>query len=201
MYLAVYLEDRGELAKFEAIGSWFNYFVYDISEDLVPRLDLLNHRPIVIPSKDIAYAWKFAGVTRGLIKPRKTVNEIRAQLVEVGASFEPYSELKDLYRITEEDEANALTFMRLILTDMVHRGFERQWYLEKPQISKHYLEVPIDTLPSEVGKRVEEYRFKLADLVARMYAREQTVTAAASIAEANEVLYQLTVELNPAGND
>lgn len=198
VFVAVHLDDRGELSRFPEVGLWFDYYIYEFSDDLAPRLNLPAHNPVIIPNKEIAYAWKFAGVERHHIKPRTFKNAIRDQLDEYGAVYEPYKEGKDKYTFSEEDIKNAIEFMKIILHAIAARGYETIWSLEKPQMSKLYVEFDKKGVFPQVDIKKAVYNKKLQELVGRMSAMENRIDSISTIAEGNAVLYDLVVDLNPA---
>lgn len=198
VFVAVHLDDRGELARFPEVGQWFDYFIYEFSDDLAPRLNLSKHKALTIPSKEIAYAWKFAGVTRHHIKPRTFKNALRDQLDEYGAVYEPYKPEKDKYNFTDQDIKNSVLFMKIIIRETLYRGYDAIWNLERPQMSDLYLESGSTYTHEHVGVRVDEYEAKLGALVGRLAAFDQKIDEAQTIAECSQIMYEVAVDINPA---
>ena len=187
VYFAIYFEDKNPIGKYPEYGFWFNYFVYEMPEYLVPKLNLQNIR-IVSLTEEVASAWKFAGIVGDSIKVRDNTLPDKQIPKELREAYKPG---KDKYYLTEKDFENATKFMKAIMMDMAHRGFEQAWNLTKPAWSKLYKGLPeAEPLYLEYLEHQKSYGKMLFDF-------QTKIENCSTVDECGEVLVKLSKSLNP----
>ena len=123
---------------------------------------------------------------------------MRDQLDEYGAIYEPYKPEKDKYNFTEEDIKNAVLFMKMVLRETLYRGYEAMWIIDRPQMSGLYFGSGKTYEHEHVSTRIDAYEAQLAEFVDRMAAFDQKIDEAQTIADCNQIMYEIAVDINPA---
>lgn len=119
-YIAVHFEDKRSVGNIPDIGQWENYYVYELDADTISRLDFTNALTARFPSKDVAYAWKFAGDIRDFIR----VGEYGITSEQVGKhNLHFHKPGKFTYYITDEDRQNGIEFAKIVLKAKINRDF------------------------------------------------------------------------------
>jgi hypothetical protein len=120
-YIAVHFEDKRCMGAIQDIGQWDNHYVYEVDADTISRLDFTNTLIAKIPTKEIAYGWKFAGDVRDFL--RVGARGIMAkQLGE--ENLVPHKPEKFTYYITDEDRKNGVKFAKIVLKARINRDFK-----------------------------------------------------------------------------
>lgn len=140
-YIGVHLEDRSCIGNHKEIGFWQNYFVYEIEDHVISRLDLAQRRVVVFPSKDVAMGWLFANPNRDAITVRPANNEYVLDYLG-RENLVPKTLEKYKYFITPTDADNGLLFAKLVLREKVNRDYETMWsyiksYGHSPLLSEY----------------------------------------------------------------
>ena len=132
-YMAVHFEDKTYMGNLREIGSWYDYYVYEIEDHVLSRVDLVRTRPVMLPSKDIAMGWLFATAQTDAIK----INHgtfVADYLAEIGSDrIVPHTKERIKYTLSEQDVLNGIKFAKLILHEKVDRAYENMWLYTKPQ--------------------------------------------------------------------
>ncbi len=131
--MAVYLEDKACLGSLKEIGFWENYFIYEIEDHVLSRIDLLRVRPVMFPSKHVAMGWLFATAQTDAVKvhPGTYVSDY---LIEIGNDrIVPHTKGRIKYTLNEQDVQNGAEFAKLVLHEKVDRDYENLWIYTKPQ--------------------------------------------------------------------
>jgi DNA-directed RNA polymerase beta' subunit len=198
-YIAIHLNDRHRLGNYPEIGFWMNYFVYEIPNHLLPRLDLDGVSCIKM-KKDVAMSWKFANSERDHIKVMKGEDSVALkQLGYDNPNLEEHNEYKYKYFLTEEDYKNTTTFVKLVAAEELRKGFNRIWELEKPRVPEIYLELDrFDLLTDkEISDRLLEYKKNLLSYYEMYRSVETYISNASSIREAVSAMTLVTETINP----
>lgn len=132
-YIAVHFEDKVYMGSLKEIGSWYDYYVYEVEDHVLSRIDLVRTRPVMLPSKDVAMGWLFATAQTDAIK----INHgtfIADYLAEIGSDrIVPHTKERIKYTLNEKDVLNGIKFAKLILHEKVDRAYENMWIYTKPQ--------------------------------------------------------------------
>lgn len=131
-YLAVHFEEKSCFGNLPEIGFWENYYVYEIEDHVLSRLDLLKSRPVIFPSKEVAMGWLFATAQTDSIKitDRGGTSEY---LKTLSGKWIPYTKDRIKYEITNADISAGILFAKLVLHEKVDRDFANMWKYVKPQ--------------------------------------------------------------------
>lgn len=190
-FFAIYVDDMEEFSKFEEVGYWMGFHIIKIETSLIPRLNLSGKRIINMP-EHVAMAWKFAGANRPFIRISGSGSRHLEQLP--ADKLEPYKPGKVNYYLTDEDIANAIKFMKAIITALAHNYYEQIWLANKPQISMLH-ELGSAAGISQPLKKNDRYNLALESVLGRLGRTEALLANAKSIADCNEVLKQLQIDV------
>ena len=106
------------------IGTWGNVMVGSVDESLLLYLNLPT---MTIVSKDVAYAWKFAGKYKGSISVRENTSvydQIDPSLLE------PYKD-KFKYILSEKDKENGCLFHKAVMYFLLDKYYTNQFLISK----------------------------------------------------------------------
>lgn len=200
-FIAVHLDDRHRLANYPNSGFWANYFIYDIPEDLLPRLNLVSI-PLLKMSEDIAMCWKFAGAKTDTVKVRKGPDSLSLkQLGEDNPGLLEHNDLKYKYVLTEQDVLNTVAFMKAIIKQELHRAYDQRWEVERPRVSKLFLDLAktdSHLLQNDyISQSIALYNNKLEDMCARIATLEKKIDACKTIAECDSAFLEVALDINP----
>lgn len=188
---AVYVDDKAEFSNFDELGYWMSFHVYRIETSLVPRLNLAGKR-IVFMAEEVALAWKFAGANRPFIHFSGELTKQKQQIpVDKLTEYKPG---KYEYLLTEEDKANAVQFMKLVLSVLANNYYEQIWQVHKPQTSFLH-ELGSFSGIGQSLKKNRQYTEVLESILARRGRIESLLSSATSIAECNSALEQLQLDV------
>lgn len=201
IFIAVHLDDRYKLGNYPESGFWSNYFIYDIPEDLLPRLSLSGIPLLKLP-EDVAMCWKFAGAKTDTVKIRKGPDSLMLkQLGEDHPGLLEHNDRKYKYILTDQDVLNTVSFMKSIIRHELHRAYEQRWEVERPRVSKLYLDLSAtDSVllqNDHVFYSVKTYKNKLEELCAKMATLEKKIDACETIAECDSVFIEVALDINP----
>lgn len=190
-YFAVYVDDKHSFQQYEEIGYWCSYHIYRVESSVITRMTFGGKRVIFMP-ENVAMAWKFAGANRPFIRVSGSGSKQHEQLPS--DMLIQYKPEKVDYFLTEEDTQNAIKFMKLIIRGLAHQYYEQIWESIKPQVSR------LEELGSAAGVSVQlkknpEYARLLESILGRLGATEARLSAAKTIADCNEVLKQLQIDV------
>jgi hypothetical protein len=207
-YIAVHLEDKNYLGNLQEIGYWENFFIYEVEDHLISRLNLLNIR-VVNLSKEVAYGYKFANPQTERISLTNS-GYMYEQLKDRDLEPNPRKPGKYKYYLTEEDFRVGILFAKEILREKVYREYKNLWTYTKDNYSefyKEYLNNVYKTYNDEDVKSVEkkyptivsmhkEYQSKLEEFVRYMYEAEQVVESIKTSADVHGALLYLYNAIN-----
>lgn len=132
-YLAVHFEDKSLLGNLKEIGFWENYYVYEIEDHVISRIDLLKIRPVMFPSKSIAMGWLFATAQTDAVKVHPGTH-VGDYVTEIGSDrVVPHTKGRIKYTLNEQDVLNGAKFAKLVLHEKVDRDYENMWIYTRPQ--------------------------------------------------------------------
>ncbi len=132
-YMAVHFEDKTHMGSLKEIGFWEHYYVYEIEDHVLSRVDLLRVRPVMFPSKHVAMGWLFATAQTDAIKVHPGT-DAGDYLTEIGNDrVVPYTKGRIKYTLNEQDVQNGAEFAKLVLHEKVDRDYENMWIYTKPQ--------------------------------------------------------------------
>jgi xylose isomerase len=157
------------------IGFWENYFVYEVEDHVMSRLDLVRTRPVMLPSKDVAMGWLFALAQTDSVKVSNR-GGICEYVQGLSGGYIPYTKERIKYTITEKDIENGVNFAKLVLHEKVDRDFENMWLYMKPQphspllaqYARDYAE-STDPLREYISKRHAQHDAKFAILANALF--------------------------------
>jgi len=132
-YMAVHFEDKAYMGSLKEIGFWEHYYVYEIEDHVLSRVDLLRVRPVMFPSKHVAMGWLFATAQTDAVKvhPDTYASE---HLAEIDSTrMVPHTKGRVKYTLNEQDVQNGAEFAKLVLHEKVDRDYENMWIYTKPQ--------------------------------------------------------------------
>lgn len=131
-YLAVHFEDKQYMGNLKEIGFWESYFVYEIEDHVLSRVDLIRVRPVIFPSYEVAMGWLFASTQTPTVKVMEH-GGISEYVRSLDGEWVPYTKGRIKYTMTEKDIANGVAFAKIVLHEKVDRDFENMWKYIKPQ--------------------------------------------------------------------
>lgn len=188
---AVYVDDKDEFANFDELGYWMSFHIYRIETSLIPRLNLAGKRIVFMP-EDVALAWKFAGAKRPFIHFSGESTKQKQQIPTDKLS--EYKPGKYEYVLTEQDIANAVKFMKLVIAVLANNYYEQIWQVQKPQISFLHELASFSGIGQPLKKQ-KQYAEVLESILARRGRIEALLSSATSIAECNSALEQLQIDV------
>ncbi|NBP00983.1 MAG: hypothetical protein EBU90_12770 [Proteobacteria bacterium] len=155
MYLLFKTVSEPEMGLVRRIGSWLNYVVGYL-DDSVKDIVITEHlNATVIPSQEVAYAWKFAGNHTGYVSVR--AGTLSNEQLDIISSTEPTGE-KARYYLTDEDKSNAITFMKLALRKMLDDVYDKRVLEVKLNVSDlEYKTWPIQLSEAQNYKKDTNY--------------------------------------------
>lgn len=199
------------------IGQYLNYVVGYL-DDSVKDIVITEHlRATVIPSKEIAYAWKFAANHTGYLSVR--AGTLTNEQLDIITSTEPTGE-KVRYYLTDDDKNNAFLFMKLALRKILDDVYDKKlleikldvseleyktWPMQLSE-SQSYLRDNNSSTPmlsalssvrgisvAEMANKVvaahESYTGKIAQLFAKKQTIEKEIKDCLTIADLNVVVH------------
>ena len=131
-YVAVHFEDKQYMGNLKEIGFWENYYVYEIEDHVISRVDLTRMRIVTLPSKEVAMGWLFASAQTDAVKVSDR-GGLSDYVRSLDGSYIPYTKERIKYTITEKDTQNGVAFAKAILHEKADRDFENMWSYIKPQ--------------------------------------------------------------------
>jgi len=131
-YVAVHFEDKQYMGNLKEIGFWENYFVYEIEDHVLSRVDLTRVRLVTFPSIDVAMGWLFASAQTSVVKVSDR-GGISDYVRSLGGSYIPYTKERIKYTMTDADIENGVAFAKAVLHEKADRDFENMWSYIKPQ--------------------------------------------------------------------
>lgn len=188
MFIAVHHEDKSAIGNWPEYGEWMNWYLYDLPNDLVPRLNLLGIQTVVFEDSAVAAAWKFALIKRDHIKVHPDFGGVVIE--QLGADnprIMPYKPNKAKYMLTEADFANGVKFAKEIIKAIAYRGYQQMWELQTSALPLWH-----------AAHSTESHSLKL-ELVNKLLEIESKLEAATTQPEVDGILYELVVDLNPTG--
>ncbi len=200
-FIAVHLDDRYKLGNYPDSGFWSNYFIYDIPEDLLPRLSLSGIPLLKLP-EDVAMCWKFAGAKTDSVKIRKGADSLALkQLGEDNPGLLEHNDRKYRYILTEQDIINTVAFMKAIIKQELHRAYDQKWEVERPRVSKLYLELAkTDSLLLQndyIFYNLKSYKNSLEEMCDRIATLEKKIDSCNTIPECDAVFVEVALDINP----
>ena len=133
MYLLFKTVNDIQLGLVKRIGHYLDYVVGFLDDSIKDQVVIDHLNAVVIPTKEIAYAWKFAANYSGYLSVRAgtTTNE----QLELLTSTEPTGE-KVKYYLTDEDRANAVAFMKIALRKILDEVYDKRLQHVKLEVSE-----------------------------------------------------------------
>jgi len=122
IYLLFSPEDNAPYIK--EVGVWGNVLVGEIEESLIPYIKIPAS---VIVSKDVAYAWKFAGKYKGEISVRENTNSYDQLDISL---LEPHKD-KFKYILSEKDKENGCLFHKAVMYFLLDKYYENKFLISK----------------------------------------------------------------------
>lgn len=122
IYFLFNAEDNAPYIK--EVGSWGNVLVGAIDESLMSYIKI---PALTVVSKDIAYAWKFAGKYKGEISVRENTNSYDQLDTSL---LEPHKD-KFKYILSEKDKESGCLFHKAVMYFLLDK-----YYYNKTLISK-----------------------------------------------------------------
>lgn len=198
-YIVVHLDNKARMGGYPYVGYWMNYFVYEIPNHTVPRMDIQDMSCIKMPY-EIAMCWKFANSVKDHIKVMKGEDSLMLeQLGEDNPNLEEHNEYKYKYFLTQEDYENTTKFIQMIAMEELRRGYNIIWELEKPRVPDIYVELyKMNKFVSQnISDRMLQYEDKLYRYAKEYEEVEKIVMGSSTIAEAFDALTVVTKTVNP----
>lgn len=123
MFLVFKSVNEPLLGIIKRYGQYLDYvvgYLDDAVKDIVPIAHL---NPTIIDDPKVAAAWKFTANYSGYISVRP--NTLMNEQLELMDSTEPDS-MKAKYYLTDEDKANTVTFMKIVLRKILDEVYDRR---------------------------------------------------------------------------
>lgn len=203
-YLAVHFEDKSYLGNLTQVGFWEHYYIYEIEDHVLSRVDLLRTRPVVFPSKEVAMGWLFATAQRDSIKiPDR--GGVADYVKTLAGNYMPYTKERIKYELTEDDVQAGITFAKLILHEKVDRDFENMWKYVKPQpyspllaeyITHVRLAADVDPALSHLIASHDKYNVALKTVADALYDTHVMIEQMADIPDVHAVLLHHFNQIN-----
>ena len=127
MYLLFKSVQDSQLGIIKRYGHYLDYVIGYLDDSVKDIVEVAHLNPTVIPSQDIADAWKFAGNWTGYlsVKANTAANE---QLNNIVSSSEPDA-IKVRYYLTDNDKTNAAEFMRIAMRKILDDVYDKRMQL------------------------------------------------------------------------
>lgn len=120
VYFALHLDDKHVMGNIPDIGQWQNFYVYDVDDQILFRLNLANVQPVFLPSKEVAMGWKFAAEIRDYMR----VGEGGVMANQLGEeNLHPHKPGKFTYYLNDTDRSLGVEFARIILRTKLYREY------------------------------------------------------------------------------
>lgn len=133
MYLLFKTVNDIQLGLVKRIGHYLDYVVGFLDDSIKDQVVIDHLNAVVIPTKEIAYAWKFAANYSGYLSVR--AGTATNEQLELLTSTEPTGE-KVKYYLTDEDRANAVAFMKIALRKILDEVYDKRLQHVKLEVSE-----------------------------------------------------------------
>jgi hypothetical protein len=122
IYFLYNAEDNAPYIK--EVGVWGNVLVGAIDENF---LLYLNMPTSITVSKEVAYAWKFAGKYKGEISVRENTNSYDQLDISL---LEPHKD-KFKYTLSEKDKENACLFHKAVMYFLLNKYYDNKFLISE----------------------------------------------------------------------
>lgn len=217
MYLLFKTVSELEMGLVKRAGQYLNYVVGYL-DDTVKDIVITEHlNATVIPSKEIAYAWKFAANHTGYVSVR--AGTLTNEQLDILTSTEPTGE-KVKYWLTDEDKNNALLFMKFALRKILDDVYDKRllevklnvseleyktWGIQLSEAQTYSINdnaptpmlsalaqvrgITLSEMVNKVLSANSSYTIKIAELLAKKQVIEKEIKDCVSTAELNVVIH------------
>ena len=130
MYIIYKVETGQQLpSTIQVIGNYIGYNVALIEDSIAEKLNLDNIQFRILPSKDVALCYKFAGMEGGYISVKKgnDAETIDPHIQQICNSMEQLGDVEKVkYNFTDDDKDNTVIFLKLWMRFVLDNYYEHK---------------------------------------------------------------------------